>query len=307
MSFRSNHGGITTVQQTLIMYNENEMQRIIDIEACLKDSINNLSDISGVPLFDINVKLKLLLPLANIQPFKDLTILDMSKLLYEKLSVEVTELCLGLQYWNNMCGAFALKGCSPIYHKPNDEIFVFSADGDKIQLEIKDVGESQSIYIEKKMHYLHSFRKDAIMRKGLYIKGFTFPILYTSIIRVNSKNKTKLVCDALHETRHAIIYEISRSVGCNNLPHNSISLMISYVKRCLKENEAQYIITAINNFLGFEGSSIKASGFKYLTERYVDYSYTGDLSYIGPLDKNSGERYYTDNTSLTNQVFYINI
>ena len=80
--------------------------------------------------------------------------------------------------------------------------------------------------------------------------------------------------------------------------------MYSYIKRYLRKCGARYVITAVNHFLGFDGSSIKASGFEYLADRNVDYSYTNDLSYIGPLNKKPNIKYYMDNSSFKNKLYY---
>ncbi len=289
------------------MYDKTSKQRLVDIDTQLQSSFKMLSDMSGVPVFDINIRFKMLLPLANIAPFRDMSIQDISSILYKKLSEEVIVYSTELRNWNSYCGALSLQGCSPIHHKSITEAFVYSANGDKLKLGIKDVDEHQGKFIEKKIHYLHSFRKDAFIRKGLFVEDYTYPILYISIIKVCNHNKRELICNALNEPNNINIYEISRSVGCNNLPKNSISFMFSYVKKDLQTVGAHYLITAVNHFLGFDGASIKASGLQYLTDRLVDYSYTDKFSYIGPLDKNSRTDYYCDNTSLTNQIYYIKV
>lgn len=289
------------------MYGEIEEQRLRNIEDSLEDMFLILSEITGVSVFDIKIRFRVLLPLANIEPFRNMSTQEVGNLLYERLAEEVTNYGFELRKWKNSCGFSFLQGCSPIYCQSNNEIYVYSANGIRIQLEIKDVDAMKGRYLEKEIHYLHSFRKDAVMRKGLFIEGYSFPILYASIIKVCCQNKLELVNTALNETDQINVYEISRSVGCDNIPYNSVSLMYSYIKKLLSTKGAHYIITAINHFLGFNGASIKASGFKYLLDRYVDYSYTQNLSYIGPLDKDKSIGYYTDNNSLKNQIYYIRV
>lgn len=149
------------------------------------------------------------------------------------------------------------------------------------KLGVKVVEKELGEMIETKLHYLHSFRNDAIFRIGLYIDEFDYPICYMSFSKVDRADKidalkmslTKDICS--NE-----VVELSRVYGCGSLPQNAISFLVSMATRQLRYMNFNYIITAVNVCLGFTGSSMLASGFVPFALRPVNYLYNDKGYYI---------------------------
>lgn len=141
-----------------------------------------------------------------------------------------------------------------------------------IKLCVKEVQESTGQYIEEKLHYLRSFRNDAIFRVGLFIVGYKNPICYMSFSNIDREDKIIALKKSMNQqiSKDEVI-ELSRVYGCGNLPMNTISFLISKTVIFLKNYN--YLITAVNTNLGFSGMSMLASGFVPFAFRPVNYFY----------------------------------
>ena len=160
-----------------------------------------------------------------------------------------------------------------ILKKNNGEVIVVA------NLVIAEVTYDMGRFIENKLHYLHSFRDDAILRLGLFIEGCSYPICYMSFSRIDRLDKIKALRKSLNtqvDTKEII--ELSRVYGCGDLPKNTISYLISMAKDYLADY--RYLITAVNINLGFLGTSMLSAGFVPYALRPVKYSYNINGHYV---------------------------
>lgn len=146
-------------------------------------------------------------------------------------------------------------------------------------LVIKEVPIEVGEFLENELHYLHTFRDDAFLRIGLFIEGYSYPICYMSFASIDRADKVKALRKSLDLKVNAeSVVELSRVYGCGVLPKNTISYMISYAKRYLKNYI--YLITAVNINLGFSGISMISSGFVPYALRPVKYTYDVNGCYM---------------------------
>ena len=158
--------------------------RLKRIEERVFPQLEQLANHANIPLLDVLVRFRLLLPLSIIYPFIEMPIDEICDLLYKKVVEEVQAFSIEMKKWNELCGNRILYGCSPLHYNLKKVAYVCSNNGEEILLRVKDVNEGTGKYIEKNMHYLHSVRNDAVIRKGIFLEGHSFPILYACIIRV---------------------------------------------------------------------------------------------------------------------------
>jgi hypothetical protein len=141
----------------------------------------------------------------------------------------------------------------------------------------REIGE----IIESNIHYLQSISHNQLFRLGLFLSGAEWPFAYLSASEFDRVYKIQ----ALEKAFKAPIFShkcinISRIVGFGHLPKTSISLLIKRSSRKFKENRYDFMITAVNKILGFDGRSILASGFHCFATCPVSYGYDQNGFYI---------------------------
>jgi hypothetical protein len=147
-----------------------------------------------------------------------------------------------------------------------------------IELVVKSVDDMIANFLENELHYLHSFRYDAKLRLGLFVKGCEYPMCYMSFSDIDRIDKVEALSNSLAISINANkVIELSRVFGCGNLPKNVISFLVSEAAKQLTRYE--YIITAVNLNLSFSGKSMMASGFVPYAFRPVHYSYNNNGFY----------------------------
>ena len=143
-----------------------------------------------------------------------------------------------------------------------------------IEVEIKVVDEKIGTSIENNFHYLKAPRNDSIIRLGLYIVGYSWPIYYMNFCPVDRADKVIALNKSLNTSiAENTIIELARAFGAGNLPANTVSLLIGYAAKYLRERHYYYIVTAVNVTIGFTGNSLIASGFVPYAIRPVNYHY----------------------------------
>lgn len=150
----------------------------------------------------------------------------------------------------------------------------------EVKGEIKIVEETVGNFIEENLHYLRAPRNDSIIRFGLFLDNYKFPICYMNFSAVDRDDKWKALYKSLDEDiKKREVVELSRVFGCGNLPQNSISLLISYAVRYFRKINYSYMITAVNITLGFSGNSMLASRFVPYAIRPINYYYNDNNQY----------------------------
>lgn len=161
----------------------------------------------------------------------------------------------------------------------NDEIYY--EDRRLFNVTYSEVSIELGTLIESRLHYLRKARSDANARYGIFIEGYKYPICYMSFSSNIRNYQTIALQSALNDNSLSPdnITQLARVYGFGNLPRDSISKLISYSSKKLSSVKNYYIITAINPFIGFNGSSMIASGFKPFAYCQVSYKYDRNKEY----------------------------
>lgn len=200
--------------------------------------------------------------------------------------------------YRDLCGAdiICANNLRIIRSKEFDSVAKIENDSNDTigRLKLQEVDEETGEFIESKLHYLHSFRADAVIRVGLFLIGYKFPICYMSFTPVDRKDKIEsLRCSLNPKIEKNEVAELSRVYGCGNLPKNTISFLIASCNKFLLHYK--YLITAVNINLGFSGMSMLGSGFVPFAFRPVSYSYNKNGFYTTRRNKNEVIRYTPNN------------
>jgi hypothetical protein len=151
-----------------------------------------------------------------------------------------------------------------------------------VRIEVKKVNEQDAKFIESELHYLRSYREDGVYRIGVFIEGYSFPICYMSFCAIDRSDKEEAIKKALQQQDFdsSKTIELSRVFGCGKLPKNTISFLVSQGAEYFRERGYEYMITAVNPYMGFAGISMLASNFIPFAIRPVKYQYATNGEYI---------------------------
>lgn len=276
--------------------------RFKKLEEMIENQVQKISDTNNVGLFDVKVQLRLLLPITEIPPWKGLSDNDKATFLIKKIEETMKSYRRTLDDYCSLAGAHRLTGAGRMYH---DRIrtYCYLKNGKTQFFFIDYVSVNDSKYIESKLHYLHSFRTDSIVHLGLYLVGHKKPVAYMSLAKVDRKDKIDYLTQFVNSKIQDDVYEIARTYGCEKLPSNTISIMMSFCFNLLRKKGAKFLITAINPYLGFSGTSLLASSFEPFALRKVIYSYTDEFDFIVSRARHKGQTYFTNDFMPPNILF----
>lgn len=275
-----------------------------ELEYLMESRVKEIANINNIAIFDVKVQLRLLFPITMIVPWSMISTDDKIVFLNDKLEETIKLYKNMLAEYCPLTGVCHLCGNEQIYHdKRNHKMYCYLSNGQIHHFFIDYVNIFDSEYIESKLHYLHSFRKDSEIHLGLFLEGYKKPIGYISLAKVDRKDKIDSLSQFVGREVKDNVYEVARTYGCKKLPFNSISIMMSYCFNLLRKKGIKYVITAINPYLGFSGESILASNFQPFALRNVIYSYSRKFDYITSRDKCKDNNYYINRTMPPNVLF----
>lgn len=172
--------------------------------------------------------------------------------------------------------------------RPNMKIrsnAIHAEDDRRVPLSVRSIAPSMGQHFQSRVHYLLSPRSDTYFDVGLFQEGSTWPVLYLGF---SICDRPDLLAAIQYTGRTPIV--LTRTVGITDLPANAFSYTLRRALILLGDTgfTPDLLITAINPFVGFNGSSLFASGLKPLASRTVRYLYdtrgqfiTARLSPIG--------------------------
>lgn len=281
-----------------------ETDKFKKLEDVIETQVQKISSTNEIGLFDVKVQLRLLLPITEIPPWKELSDNDKATFLIKKLEETIKSYRrMSIEYCS-LAGAPLLIGAERMHHdKVDNKTYCYLKNGKNQFFLMDHVSVSDSKYIESKLHYLHSFRTDSTIRLGLYLVGYKKPVAYMSLAKVDRKDKIDYLTQFVNNQIQDDVYEIARTYGCEKLPSNTISIMMSFCFKLLRKKGVKYLITAVNPYLGFSGTSLLASSFEPFALRKVIYSYTDEFDFIVSRTKRKGQTYYTNEFMPPNILF----
>ncbi len=130
-------------------------------------------------------------------------------------------------------------------------------------------------------HYMHCPRSDTLLHYGAY-QG-PLPGLYLAFSRCDREYLWVALTRYLESCRLPVpsrtsVVVLTRATATEQLPKNLVSTTVSRASEVLASTfSAHLCLTAVNPFLGFDGASMRASGFVPFTLSPMAYLYDDDL------------------------------
>ena len=142
-----------------------------------------------------------------------------------------------------------------------------------IPLEVRTVAPSMGQYFQSRLHYLLSPRADNYFEAGLFQDGATWPLLYLGFSTCDRPDLLSAINYSNHRQGFPLV--LSRTVGVSDLPANAFSYTLRRALRLIRDGDypVSHLITAINPFVGFTGTSVVAAGLRPVASRRVRYRY----------------------------------
>lgn len=241
-----------------------------------KCQVRKIAHRYSVALSDVEIQLKLHLPLI----FNEKGIPDTDLEVIPNILLKIIDLRFS-SYQKNHEEFIEKSGTSKL--RFDDSIIANNcivSSTENYIFNFADVENNTGNFIEKNLHYLRIEKKNDL-RIGLFLEDKQMPICYMSYHLNDREYKSTILSQIIESTvMNSDIANLSRVYGFGNLPKNTISKMIAYSVTRLKSLGVDYIISAVNPFMGFNGTSLLASGFVPFAYCPVIYRYDITGSYV---------------------------
>lgn len=135
-----------------------------------------------------------------------------------------------------------------------------------------DIGRA----IQEKIHYIRTARNDTSYQFGLYRKNHDVPFAYAAFSLLDRHYLENL--PQLKNTPPSSVYVLTRAYAFPNSPRNAMTVLYSQCFDVLKKNAgASYVLTALNQNLGFSAASLSAANFELVAFSPMKYYYLDGL------------------------------
>lgn len=215
-----------------------------------------------------------------------------------QLRNELSDFSVNYKVHRALNGIDTLAGNAQLI-KNNGEMLIADSSKKNRIVEFCNIPPAFGLEIQKSMHYIHHARVDTNYHFGLTLNEYVAPLCYASFSDNDRQYLANALLNALPQgcSRPRKITVMTRAFGYNPLPKNMMSTLFSCSAKKLKNDGYDYIITALNPYLGFKGSIFwGASYFPFATSPMV-YIYDKYGKYLNRRNSTSGnvinQRYKT--------------
>ncbi len=263
------------------------------------DSIvySNASDIDSVALvlgIDRNYlssQLRLHLPWFTEDELSDENALETIRYALKKLKSSLEDYDLNYKLHRKLNGIDSLVGEYHVVDK-NRQMKIVDDNGNERKVFFSSIPGEFGIEIQKTLHYIHHPRLDTNYHFGLILEEYATPLCYASFSDLDRDYLYKALCNALPEgcSKPKKVSVMTRAFGYNPLPSNMMSKLFSKSSNKLLDLGYDYIITAVNPFLGFKGSIFSGSSYFPFATSPMQYLYDKDGLYLNRRNANGASK-----------------
>ena len=247
------------------------------------EEINSIATELGIPYSFIEKQARLHFPYLTEYQLKSSSIHPFPSSLRDIILSKFKNYSKDFDFFLQESGAKLLQDTSTIISKNFiHEMGKGKKPGKRLfKIILSNVNEIQGTFIEEKLHYLQSKRLNIKARFGIFIEGFNYPICYMSIVPIDRYYRISSLSRAMGITlRKEEVVNLARVYGFGKLPYCAISKLVSFISLSLRSQGVRFITTSINPLLGFNGISMKASGFFPFAFCPVYYGYNKSGAYL---------------------------
>ena len=145
---------------------------------------------------------------------------------------------------------------------------------DQVPARYEPVPADDARWLEMELHYMRHFREDATLRLGMYAgEPATLPLAYASCVTCERAYLHDALAKVVGEYDASRVCHVVRAYGYSHLPADTMSAFYSLVDRSCEDAGFNYLVTAVNPYLQFDGRSVLASGFHPFASVPVKYYY----------------------------------
>jgi len=258
-------------------YRDEQIDTIIYSHA---SDIDTVAHVLGIDSNYLSSQVRLHIPWYSKEDLTEKNGLTTIREILSHLKADLSEFNVNYMVHRKLNGIDSISGNSQTIKKGNI-IWIEDSSQKKPQVLFSDIPASFGIEIQKSMHYIHHAREDTIYHFGLILEKYIAPLCYAAFSDLDRKYLLNALTHFLPDTcsppKKVVV--MTRAFGYNPLPKNMMSTLFSCSSKILKDKGYDYIITALNPFLGFRGSIFLGASYfpfatspmKYIYDRYGSY------------------------------------
>lgn len=197
-----------------------------------------------------------------------------------QLRNELSDFSVNHKVHRALNGIDTLAGSAQLIKK-NGEMWIVDSSKKNPIVKFCNIPPAFGLEIQKSMHYIHHARFDTKYHFGLALNEYIAPLCYASFSDNDRQYLENALLNALPEgcSKPQKVAVMTRAFGYNPLPKNMMSTLFSCSAKELKNDGYDYIVTALNPYLGFKGSifwgasyfPFATSPMAYIYDKYGKY------------------------------------
>ncbi|QCV88014.1 hypothetical protein FEZ32_06245 [Acidipropionibacterium jensenii] len=255
------------------------------IDAWLKDASSDIDTVAfvlGVDPQYLRVQVMLHIPFYTWEELQSQGIIVVVRRVLSRLRQELDEFSSIARVHRQLNGADLVRP-GALLRSSYGELTAERSDAESSPILFDAVPPAFANSIQKDIHYIHSVRRDTIFHAGLRFIDHPAPFAYAAfseLDRVYLKTALKASMQGTVDVADSRVVVMTRAFGYSPTPKNAMSKLFDLSAQRLQELGYEWIITAINPFLGFKGSIFSGSSYFPFATSPMHYKYTAEGAYI---------------------------
>lgn len=242
--------------------------------------IDTVALVLGIDPHYLSIQVRVHIPFFGIEEQKDE--IGMIRLILQRLRSRLASFETIYAAHRKLNGIESLRnGPARIEHRGTG-LFIVRENGEQIDARFGVVAESVGVSIQRDLHYIHRERSDTLFHLGIFHHGYDAPISYVAFSRLDRDYILRAMKSAFPNltSESPNVAVMTRAFGYSPLPKNVMGKMFDLACIHLREAGFQYVVTAVNPFLGFRGSSFTGASFQVFATSPMRYLYDSAGGYM---------------------------
>lgn len=249
--------------------------------AATSSDIDSVAYVLNVDPHYLSAQVRLHLPYYSRQEIIDRTPTAIVREILHRLRARLESFAALQQTHRELNGSTLVSPSSTLIAR-GGELIAARSDADAAPVIFGDVPQAFGNSIQKGIHYIHKIRSDTEHHLGLRFADHVAPFCYAAFSRLDRSYLTNALRQALgdlfHETDSVAV--MTRAYGYSPTPKNSMSKLFNLSAGALRDTGYNWVITAINPFLGFRGSIFSGSSYAPFATSPMRYNYSSNGDYL---------------------------
>ena len=167
--------------------------------------------------------------------------------------------------------------------KGKNKLYLALKNGDKLDIFFKKISNKNIDYIfQNNLHYIKRYREDTYESYGMFLNNDEYPICYASLSISDRTylSNALLKLNIIQDTNEYKALIMTRAFGFNGIPKNMMSKLFDRIYKTHKNDSFNFILTALNPMVGFQGTIFKGSSYFIFATSPMEYMYDKNGLYI---------------------------